>query len=230
MNATETPGRAEAVRDRAARHAALGDPVRLRIVDELRVGDRSPGELRALLDVSATLLSHHLGALERVGLVSRTRSEGDARRSYVRLRAAAFDGLLSPGAPPQALRQARRVVFVCTGNSARSPLAAALWRRSSRLPAASAGTHPARALAPGAVGTAERHGLALPARTPRALSPLRDGDLLVTLCDRAREELGAIGGVHWSVPNPGGSDHSYDEAFDEIARRVEAFAPLVSRP
>jgi hypothetical protein len=44
---------------RAARHAALGDPARLAIVDELSVSDRAPVELRRRLDMESNLLAHH---------------------------------------------------------------------------------------------------------------------------------------------------------------------------
>ena len=70
---------------RAALHAALGDPGRLTIVDTLAWGEASPGELAARLGMTSNLLAHHLRVLEEVGLVTRHRSEGDRRRSYVAL-------------------------------------------------------------------------------------------------------------------------------------------------
>jgi len=102
-------------------HAALADPGRLAIVDRLAVSDASPGELARSLGLSTNLLAHHLGVLEDAGLIVKARSEGDRRRVYVRLRPAAFTGLLVPRPV-----RAPRVVFVCTHNSARSQLAAAL--------------------------------------------------------------------------------------------------------
>ena len=70
---------------RAARHAALGDPIRLAIVDELTASDRSPVELRRLTGSESNLLAHHLDVLEDVGLIARKRSSGDQRRRYVQL-------------------------------------------------------------------------------------------------------------------------------------------------
>ena len=100
---------------RAARHAALGDPVRLAIVDELAASDRSPVELRHRFGLESNLLAHHLDVLESVGLVNRTRSSGDGRRRYVHLlRPALAD--LSVGTPPRT----GPALFVCTRNSARS--------------------------------------------------------------------------------------------------------------
>jgi protein-tyrosine-phosphatase len=126
---------------------------------------------------------------------------------------------------------ARRVLFVCTANSARSHLAAALWRRASQVPAASAGTCPAGAIDPGAVAAAQRHHLPLPRLRPRHIGSVRhDGDLVVTVCDAAREELGGLAAVHWSVPDPvpAGDEAGFDAALGELSRRVSLLAPRVA--
>ncbi|WP_346927475.1 helix-turn-helix domain-containing protein, partial [uncultured Arthrobacter sp.] len=131
-------------RSRVAKHAALADPARLRIVDLLTLGDFSPTELQAELRMPSNLLSHHLRTLEEAGLATRHRSEADRRRNYIRLAPGALEGLM-----PGAEHGARRVLFVCTRNSARSQLAAALWRQVSEIPSMSAGTHPADRIARG---------------------------------------------------------------------------------
>lgn len=205
---------------RAARHAALADPVRLGVVDLLALGDRTPGELRRELQLPSNLLAHHLGTLERAGIVARTRSEGDGRRSYIRLLPEAFDHL---GPDVTATATAHRIVFVCTGNSARSPLAVALWTEASEIPATSAGTQPARATAAGAIATAKRHGLSLAGHTPRDLADVLGAhDFVVTLCDRARERL-PDPALHWSVPNPTpkGTTSAYENTYKQIAHRVQ---------
>jgi ArsR family transcriptional regulator, arsenate/arsenite/antimonite-responsive transcriptional repressor / arsenate reductase (thioredoxin) len=207
---------------RAAVHAALADTARLRITDALADGDASPSELAALLSMPSNLLAHHLRVLEEAGLVVRRRSEGDRRRTYLRLVPGALDS--SAGAARWA---ARRVLFVCTANSARSHLAAALWNRASVVPAVSAGTHPAERIDPGAVAAAQRHQLPLPLVRPSYVGEVRDdGDLIVTVCDLAHEEIGALAAVHWSVPDPVpvGDPGSFDAALDELSRRVELFA------
>ena len=89
---------AMSVEGRAARHAALGDPVRLAIVDELAVSDRAPVELRRLVGIESNLLAHHLDVLEAVGLIGRSRSSGDGRRRYVHLLPHGLAGL-APGRP-----------------------------------------------------------------------------------------------------------------------------------
>jgi ArsR family transcriptional regulator, arsenate/arsenite/antimonite-responsive transcriptional repressor / arsenate reductase (thioredoxin) len=210
---------------RAAVHAALADPARLRITDTLGAGDASPSELAAMLSMPSNLLAHHLHVLEDAGLVSRRRSDGDRRRTYLRLEPGGLD---LPGGP--VLPPARRLLFVCTANSARSHLAAALWRRASKVPAASAGTHPAEAIAPGAIAAAQRNHVPLPRLRPRYVSDVRhDGDLVVTVCDLAHEELGETA-VHWSVPDPvpAGDPASFDAVLAELSRRVRLLAPRVA--
>jgi protein-tyrosine-phosphatase/DNA-binding HxlR family transcriptional regulator len=210
---------------RAAVHAALADPARLAITDALADGDVSPSEIAALLAMPSNLLAHHLRVLEQAGVVARRRSEGDRRRVYLRLVPGALDSLVDlPG------RTARRVLFVCTANSARSHLAAALWRQASAVPAASAGTHPAARMDPGAVAAAGRHHLPLPRRRPRHIDLVReDGDLVITVCDLAYEELDGLATVHWSVPDPVPvGDAGFDAALAELRRRVGLLAPRMA--
>lgn len=222
------------VEARARTLAALADPLRLRIVDSLAAGDASPKELQGLLAISSNLLAHHVGVLEARGIVSRHRSHADRRRTYLHLEARALAGLL----PADRLAlDVDRVVFVCTANSARSQLAAALWRRASTIPVLSAGTHPADAVAVGAVDVAGRRGLRLLRARPQSLQGLlRAGDFVVTVCDGAHEELGpedlavVAGAAHWSVEDPVavGTDAAFDRAFDDLAGRVTDLAPRLS--
>jgi len=211
---------------RAEVHAALADPARLRITDVLADGDASPSELATMLAMPSNLLAHHLHVLENAGIVVRHRSQGDRRRTYLRLMPGALD--IPAGGPARA---ARRVLFVCTANSARSHLAAALWRRASKVPTASAGTHPADAIDPGAINAAGRHHLPLPRLRPRRIDLVReDGDLVITVCDLAYEELGGLAVVHWSVPDPvpAGDPASFDAALAELADRVRRLAPRLA--
>lgn len=221
MNTERTP-----LQVRVARHAALADPSRLRIVDLLTLGDQSPTELQRHVGLSSSLLAHHLNLLENEGIVRRTKSEADGRRSYVRLIRGAFDDL-----GPDPVSATRRVLFVCSANSARSQLAAALWSTRSSVPAASAGTHPAPQIDPGALAAAERHGLALHPGRPRLLDDvLHPDDYVITVCDTAHEELGGVPTLHWSVPDPvrASTVAAFDAAFDEISRRVDDLAPRLT--
>jgi protein-tyrosine-phosphatase/DNA-binding transcriptional ArsR family regulator len=212
---------------RAQIFAALGDPVRLAIVDELVASDRSPAELQERFGTPSNLLTHHLDVLERAGLISRRRSAGDGRRRYLQLDHAAL-----PGPWPATRTAPHRVLFVCTHNSARSPLAAALWRRATGRPAVSAGTNPASRVHPGAIAAARRRGVELGDVAPQHIDLVADrSDLVVTVCDQAHEELGpSQEWLHWSVPDPvtKGSAAAFDAARDDLQRRVEALAHSVS--
>ncbi|HEU5387021.1 MAG TPA: ArsR family transcriptional regulator [Streptosporangiaceae bacterium] len=211
---------------RAAVHAALADPARLLVTDTLLAGDASPSELAAMLAMPSNLLAHHLHVLEQAGVITRRRSEGDRRRTYLQL----VPGALDTAAPPPA-RPARRVLFVCTANSARSHLAAALWRRASTVPAVSAGTRPGPAIDPGAIDAARRHHLPLPRIRPRHISQVQDeGDLVITVCDLAHEELGGQVAVHWSVPDPvpAGDPGGFDAALAQLTDRVSRLAPRLA--
>jgi len=215
--------------DRARVHAALGEPARLAIVDRLVLGDVSPGELGRELGLASNLLAHHVKLLHQAGVVARSRSEGDHRRTYLRLRPGALAGLV-----PSGTVRAPRVVFVCTHNSARSQLAAALWKRCSAVPAASAGTEPADRVHPLAVAAARGQGLSLArARTHDLRDVLRPDDLVVAVCDNAHEQLGGqvAERLHWSVPNPArsGRDEAFEEALRDLTDRVDRLAPAVTR-
>jgi DNA-binding transcriptional ArsR family regulator len=124
------------VRSRAQVHATLGEPVRLAIAHRLVLDDASPTEVGRELGLPSNLLAHLLKLLEQAGVIERSRSEEDHRRTYLHLRPQSLTGLV-----PVGLCSAARVVFVCTHSSARSQLAAALWTKQSPVPATSAGTH-----------------------------------------------------------------------------------------
>jgi len=222
----------EPERDRRVRVlSALADAARLVVVDALVLGDRAPGELAATLGIGSNLLAHHLHVLEEAGVVVRSRSEADRRRGYVRLVPGALDGVL----PGSAAVVAPRVVFVCTANSARSQLAAAVWGEASAVPVASGGTRPAERVHPGALAVARRHGLRLAGARPHRLTDVVvPGDLLVSVCDSADAELTRSGAahVHWSIPDPvpRGTDAAFDAAYDAVAERIEHLAPTVHLP
>ncbi|MDZ5444396.1 helix-turn-helix domain-containing protein [Micromonospora sp. 4G57] len=213
---------------RARIHAALGDPARLAIVDALTLGDASPGEVAHDLGMPTNLVAHHVKVLTEAGLVVRGRSEGDRRRTYLRLRPEALATLT-----PAPLTGVGRVVFVCTRNSARSQLAAALWSDRTHTAAASAGTKPAERVHPRAVAVARRHGLALdPTATSHVADIVRDDDLVIAVCDNAHEELTGPGRprLHWSVPDPVrlDTDDAFEAAYADLAARVDRVAPVIA--
>jgi ArsR family transcriptional regulator, arsenate/arsenite/antimonite-responsive transcriptional repressor / arsenate reductase (thioredoxin) len=212
----------EGLRRRAEVYAALGEPVRLAIVEDLATSDRSPGELADRHGLSTSLLAHHLDTLQRVGLISRRPSEGDARRRYITL---APDRLDAPSLRPGPVGDT--VLFVCTHNSARSQLAAAVWTHTTGTPADSAGTHPSDRVHPGAVGAAERAGLDLSSARPRALEPddLGGRRTVITVCDQAHEALHpGVAWLHWSIPDPVplGTDAAFEDTLDALEGRIGA--------
>lgn len=207
-------------------HAALADHGRLTIVDRLLNADASPSELQTALSMPSNLIAHHLRVLEGAGVVRRTRSEGDRRRTYLQLIPDALEVMV-----PATTTQLDRVVFVCTQNSARSQLAVAVWERHSSVPAASAGTHPAAEVHPRAVAAARRHHLPMRPHTPQHLADVvSPTDLVIAVCDNAHEELPADSRrIHWSIADParGSGDRAFDLALDDITRRIDRFAPTL---
>lgn len=221
------------VEQRAGFHAALGDPVRLTIVDLLFLDDLSPGDLASRLGLSSNLLAHHLRVLESAGIIERRRSEGDGRRSYVRLRNEhpMLPAVNLAARPEQLQPPGRRVAFVCTHNSARSQLAASAWRAVSDIPVESAGTHPAARVHPGAVRVARRHGLKLSGTGTRHYDDVvRSDDLVIAVCDQVHEELPDRPRLHWSVPDPvrRGSPADFEAAFQDIVGRVTKLADAIN--
>lgn len=206
---------------RAAVHSALGDTNRLAIVDALLESDRTPTELARLLGVPPPLVTFHVDILRRAGLVRRSRSLGDRRRAYLRI-----DHDLLREVWTSRLGHVQDPVFVCTGNAARSQLAAALWRQRFDSKATSAGTEPADRVHPEAVAAAGRHGLELGGTTPVRFDhriPLRR---VITVCDRAHEILGPST-RHWSLADPAteGTAAAFDRTVAELVDRIALHAP-----
>ena len=223
--ATRSDPEVARTRDRARVLSALGDPIRLGVVDLLEAQDLSPDALGAALGVPGNLLAHHLKVLQGAGVVTRAHSQSDRRRTYLHLVPEALAGLLPASAP----LSASRVVFVCTHNSARSVLAEALWHTVSTVPAASAGTHPADRIHPRTRTAARRAGLHLARTTPRAVADvLRPDDVVVSVCDAVNEHLETVVNrrLHWSVPDPAAidTDAAFDTALAEIGHRVTQLA------
>ena len=214
-------------------HAALADAYRLAIVDELVLSDRSPTELRHRLGIESNLIAHHVAVLERAGLIERVASAGDRRRKYLRL----VPDAMAAAWEPAVRLTADSVLFVCTANSARSQLAAALWNASHHVRATSAGTAPAASVHPEAVKAGARAGLELGDAVPRSLGAVTSlPDLIVTVCDRAREELaqrppsGLL--LHWSIPDPAedGRPAAFDLTIRCLSTRIGSLVPYVNRP
>lgn len=213
--------------ERARIHAALGDPIRLGIVADLELGDRTFQELAKSVAQPGNLVAHHLGVLERARLITRHVSEGDRRRRYISLNAEPLSGLLQS---PRLV--GRSLLFVCTHNSARSQYAAVAWRRRTGHGADSAGTHPAPRVHPRAIDVAMERGLDLSECQPKGYEKLDSNfDIVVSVCDRAREADPplAVATLHWSVPDPVmvGTLKAFRAAFAEIDWRIDRLAASI---
>lgn len=198
-----------------------GHRLRWRLLTELARSDRQVRELTGLVGEPQNLVSYHLGRLRTGGLVRMRRSSADGRDAYYRVDlarcgelltetgAALHPGLrLSPPAQP-ALTAPVRVLFLCTGNSARSQLAQAILEQlgSDAVTAVSAGSHP-KPLRPDAIRVMLEQGIDISARRSRHLSEFADQrfDYVISLCDRVREVCpefpGAPEVIHWSIADP----------------------------
>jgi protein-tyrosine-phosphatase len=123
-------------------------------------------------------------------------------------------------------------LFLCTGNSARSPIAAALLRHHSRawVHAASAGSHPKPLHSAAVRVLREPYGIDLADHQPTHLDALtgQPYDNVISLCDKVRQNCPEFPGhpdtVHWSVPDPADTtpgDNASDAAFRRVAEKLD---------
>jgi ArsR family transcriptional regulator, arsenate/arsenite/antimonite-responsive transcriptional repressor / arsenate reductase (thioredoxin) len=209
---------------RAASHAALGEPRRLLIVDQLEFGDHTVAELAGLTGMAGNLLAHHLHVLESAGLIERKVSEGDRRKRFITLRRNRL-----PAAFSEIPVLSGDVLFVCTHNSARSQFAAAIWKERTGERAESAGSDPSPTVHPKAVRVAAEYGIDISDARPVGYGQSTQKPVLVvSVCDRAREDglPPSERHLHWSVPDPvaSGTLTAFRQAFAEIAERVDHLA------
>jgi protein-tyrosine-phosphatase/DNA-binding transcriptional ArsR family regulator len=224
-----------------------GHPLRWRLLSELARSDRRVGELSELAGQRQSLVSYHLRQLRDGGVVSARRSLADGRDTYYVLElarcgellvsagASLHPGLASPAVgshPARGRASARaRVLFLCTGNSARSQMAEVLAEQLSAgvVRAVSAGSHP-KPLHPNAVRVMGERGIDLAGRRSKHLSEFTGQrvDYVISLCDRVREICPEFPGtpqaIHWSVRDPArepGTDEETLPAFERTAAELE---------
>ena len=249
-----------------SRLTTLGHPQRLAIFRLLmrRYPDRLPaGEIAGVLDLKASTLSTYLSALMQAGLVMQERA-GTSLLYTVDMSAVqqTFDYLMldccrgrpdlclptatSPqtGHPAMTARK-YNVLFICTGNSARSIFAESILRdrASDRFNVYSAGTRPQSDLNPFAVEVLQSKGhdtAHLRAKnTAEFTGPgAPQMDFVFTVCNQAaNEECPAWDGQpisgHWGMPDPvkaEGTDAekslAFHQAYGALKRRIEAFTAL----
>jgi|SRR5437764_6953778 len=214
------------------------DPLRWRLLRELAGSDRRVRELTEAVGQPQNLVSYHLSRLRAAGLVVSRRSSFDRRDTYYHLdldRCA--DALadtattLHPGlrlAPPTPkLPATGRVLFLCTGNSGRSPMAEALLRHRSggAVEVASAGSHP-KPLNEHAVHAMAEYGITL-THAPTHVDTVRRRPfhVVISLCDRVREVRPEFPAhprlIHWSLPDPAREDGGALPAYRRIAAELD---------
>jgi len=229
----------------------LAEPKRWQLLTALASSDRRVGELCELLDLPQNLVSYHLKALKEGGLVSSRRSSFDGRDTWYRIDLARVATLLGDAgaaldpslqlapAPAGPVWGRPKVLFLCTGNSARSQMAEALLEHRSvgRVAARSAGSDP-KPLHPLAVRTMAERGIDISANTSkhvRRFSRVRF-DRVITLCDKVREVCPELPGepvtAHWSTADPAaeGDLAAFERTADQLEARIDALIAQLARP
>jgi protein-tyrosine-phosphatase len=134
-----------------------------------------------------------------------------------------------------------RVLFVCTGNSARSQIAQTVLNQKGRgrFLADSAGSAPAARVNPLAIAALEAHGFFYSGHPPQGIDTVmgQPWDFVITVCDRAKESCPIFPGqpvlAHWGMPDPAeatGTEARRRRAFDDalllISRRIDLLLAL----
>lgn len=230
----------------------LSDPLRWNLIGELGRSDRRVGELVQLVGKPQNLVSYHLAELRNAGLVTGRRSSADGRDVYYRtdlsrcrdllgaVGVSLHPGLaLGPTQPDVAVRRRAkpRLLFLCTGNSARSQIAEALvqHRSAGTVEARSAGSHP-KPLHPNAVRVMSERGIDIAGRPTKPLTRFTRNrfDRIITLCDKVREICPEFPGkpiaAHWSIADPaaaGDTDEATYSTFEHVADEIEGRVALL---
>lgn len=243
--------------------AALGHPTRLAVFRLLARRAPEPVGATEIAEATGTLpntLTKHLDLLVQGGLASRARQGRSIRYGLNTAGAADLITYLVQDCcrsrPDIAIAADRgeswlmtdkvfNVLFVCTGNSARSIFAEAILNRDggSRFRSYSAGTNAYSELNPRALELLQRHGYATDGMYAKNVSVFQAPeapafDFVFTVCDRsANEECPPWPGqpisAHWGIPDPvkvDGTDaekaHAFNDAFRMLRQRIHSFAAL----
>ncbi|GAA3877730.1 helix-turn-helix domain-containing protein [Celeribacter arenosi] len=249
-----------------SRLSTLGHPQRLAIFRLLvrRYPDRVPaGELADALGLKASTLSAYLSTLMQVGLVTQERVATSLRYSVDMTEVRqTFDYLLldccrgrpdlcAPASMPNSsepqpmLDRKYNVLFICTGNSARSIFAESILRKTAgdKFNAYSAGTRPGSQLNPFAVQVLKDKGHDISVLRSKDVSEFSGPqapqfDFVFTVCNQAaNEECPAWDGQpvtgHWGMPDPvkaEGNDAqkalAFQEAYGALKQRIDLFTAL----
>jgi ArsR family transcriptional regulator, arsenate/arsenite/antimonite-responsive transcriptional repressor / arsenate reductase (thioredoxin) len=248
------------------RFAALSHPARLDVLQLLirRHPDRVPaGEIATVLGLKPNTLSAYLSELVMAGLITRTRfgtslrygadlpGIRDMTETLLRNCCRGRPDLCPPGADPDLTGdhsmsdRTYSVLFICTGNSARSIFAESILRKMAgdRFEVFSAGTRPQSELNPMAVEMLRSKGHDISGLRAKNVSEFQGADaakldFVFTVCDRAANEEcppwpGQPMSAHWSTPDPvkaEGTDAermlAFQHAYGSLHNRIAAFTAL----
>ncbi len=237
----------------------LADPVRWQLTRELARGDQRVRELVAATGQPQNLVSYHLRQLREGGLATMRRSSFDGRDTYYSLDLAACARALAaagsalhpalgrtPGSPAEPrggeVVERRRVLFVCTGNSSRSPMAEALLRHrmAGHVRAASAGIRPKPVHPDAAAVMLNRYRIDISRHRPAQVDSVAQErfDYVISLCDKAREACPEFAGrpvrIHWSLPDPAAGEGgvagyaAYERTAAELETRIHFLLPALA--
>jgi ArsR family transcriptional regulator, arsenate/arsenite/antimonite-responsive transcriptional repressor / arsenate reductase (thioredoxin) len=250
--------------DAAHAFATLGHPGRLavfRLIMRFAPQGVRPTEIATALELRPNTLSHHLADLAGCGLV-RVERQGrslfysadlDATEGLIgylaldvgRARPDLLAPLLSPRKDAAMPDTAFDVLFICSGNSARSIFAEALLRDlgDGRFRAHSAGTRPNTDLNPFALEVLRRNGHDVSLLRSKHVTEFQEPgavtmDFVFTVCDTAAAEdcppwPGQPITGHWGLPDPAkatGTDAEralvFAQTYAALRRRIAAFVEL----
>lgn len=236
----------------------LADELRWKLLAALSRSDFNVQELMARVGARQNLVSYHLQKLKGENLVRESRSIADGREIYYSInldelqqRLFTLGEQLHPALNPKetdmtdhtATAAPKRVLFLCTHNSARSQMAEGILRAKGgdRVEVFSAGTEPSK-VNPFAIQALEQMGIDISGHTSKNVQNFvnEDFDYVITVCDRAKESCpifpGAPEQIHWSFPDPAdveGSDADKAKAFYETAlgltQRINHFMMVLGR-
>lgn len=219
------------------------------------------GEIAGALGLKANTASSYLSALTQVGLISQTRNGTTLRYSAnVPTLRGLFGTLLEgccqnrpdiclPSSTPQnfspSVERPLNVLFLCTGNSARSILAEALLTSlsSGKFQAYSAGTTPAEAPHPDVLALLKAKSHSVGGLTSKTLDVFRAQnapkmDFVFTVCDQAANEEcpswpGHPMNAHWGLSDPLSKSCSpedipkaIEQTYDALKSRIQKFVDL----
>lgn len=224
------------------------DDVRWQLIRALGAGDYRVMELVKKTGQPQNLISYHLKKLRDLHLVNERRSSADGRDVYysldmeqLRVLYEAAGQALHPAlvsSPPKPLNRTNpfRVLFLCTGNSARSQMAEGLLRvmGNGAIEVSSAGTEPV-GIHPTTISIMTERQIDITGQRSKSVDEVtgQSFDYVITVCDRAREQCPTFPGkaqfIHWSLPDPklisdpDAQYQAFQDTADQLTVRIRYF-------